>query len=460
MKRSKRQHEFIQLRNDNPVFVFENYDVNHSSSELKLKFRFSIGDRHKFQPEIVFPIGNNELAEKLSEIEIKKFAFHIGMIELISYWKCCCCPKIIIKTNHLDADQIAWWKKIYFHGLGEFFYLNGIETDIENFVDIESSSDLSLSLSNFKLSENVLLPIGGGKDSIVSLEILKRSNFEIIPLTLNLNPARERSILNSGIEKSQIVDIKRTIDPELIKLNKKGYLNGHTPFSALLAFTSILAALINDCRYIALSNESSANESTVADSDVNHQYSKSYEFETDFRNYVKKYISPELQYFSLLRPLNELQIAKLFSETKSYYPHFRSCNAGSKTDEWCGRCPKCLFTYIILSPFISEQELNAIFSKNLLDDLNLKPNFDQLVGLAEVKPFECVGTLDDVNAALCITLEQKQFANLPKLLEYYQNSDIYKLNKSKNLEILQTHFNDEHHLNDHFLSILKSKLND
>ncbi len=460
MNQTNRHDKFIQLRKEKPVFIFENYDIKHNSKELKLIFHFSIGDQIQFQPEVIFPIGNKNLAVQLSEIEINQFAFNIGMIELISYWKCCCSPKIIIKTNHLTQDQISFWKKIYFNGLGEFFYLNRIKTDIETFVEIESTSDNKLPLANFTLKDKVLLPIGGGKDSIVSLEILKETDYKISPLTLNLNPARERSIINAGFNKSQIVNIKRSIDPELIKLNSKGYLNGHTPFSALLAFVSLLAAVINDCKYIALSNESSANESTVADSNVNHQYSKSFEFETDFRDYVQKYISPDIQYFSFLRPLNELQIAKIFSGFKSYFPHFRSCNAGSKTDEWCGKCPKCLFTYIILSPFINEEELEAIFSKNLLEDINLKPIFDELIGLAEVKPFECVGTIDDVNAALCLTLQQKRFRKIPNLLDEYQQSKIYQSIKNKNPKKLLSDFNKEHFLNKTFLSILKSKLND
>jgi UDP-N-acetyl-alpha-D-muramoyl-L-alanyl-L-glutamate epimerase len=460
VNQSRNHDKYIQLRKENPVFVYDSYRISITPQELKLSFHFSIGEHHKFQPEIIFPKRNIKLTDRLSDIEINKLAFHIGMIELISYWKCCCSPKIIIKANHLSDDQISWWKKIYFNGLGEFFYLNGIEADIENFVEIEIASEDKHPLSNFKLEDKILLPIGGGKDSIVSLELLKQSDSPIIPMALNLNPARERTILNSGFNKSEIVNIKRSIDPELIRLNDDGYLNGHTPFSALLAFTSLLSAVLNNCKYIALSNESSANESTVANSNINHQYSKSFEFETDFRNYVAKYISPDIQYFSFLRPLNELQIGKIFSEFKSYFPVFRSCNVGSKTDVWCGKCPKCLFTYIILSPFIAEEKLNSVFSKNLLDDLKLKPVFDELAGIAAVKPFECVGTVDDVNGALNLSLQKKHFTTLPKLLDYYQHTDKYKSSQQIKSEVLLNDFNDEHYLNDFFISLLKAKLND
>ena len=173
-------------------------------------------------------------------------------------------------------------------------------------------------------------------------------------------------------------------------------------------------------KYIALSNESSANEPTVPDSEINHQYSKSVEFENDFRNYVNDYISSDIQYFSFLRPINEVQIASLFAKNKEYYKVFKSCNVGSKTDSWCGKCPKCLFTWIIMSPFIPENELIEIFGKNLLNDNDLIPIVKQLKGEVEVKPFECVGTVEEVNA--CLRFGQ-QTSGLENLLNQYDEAN-------------------------------------
>lgn len=458
MKHSDNSQTFIQLRKEYPIFVFENYSVSTYSNILKIEFEFSVGDKIRFNPELAFPIKDVNLKNRLSEIDLRNLIFHIGMIELISYWKATCSPQILIKPFLINVEQILWWKKIYFEGLGEFFYLNGILTDFDSFVEIKSVSENSLSAQNFDLSEKVLVPIGGGKDSIVSLELLKSAGLELSPLVLNMNAARERTIQTAGFEPSGIIEITRNIDPKLLELNNKGYLNGHTPFSALLAFTSLLAAGMNGCKHIALSNESSANESTVAGSNVNHQYSKSFEFESDFRNYVKKYISPDFNYFSFLRPLNELQITKFFAKTKQYFPVFKSCNVGSKTDVWCGKCPKCLFTYIILSPFVNEADLNGIFSKNLLNDIELLNIFNELIGIGPTKPFECVGTLDDVNAALQLILKKNQNQKLPILLESYQKTEAYEKNKALNTDHLLTEINSDHYLNSSFLSILKSQL--
>ena len=167
-------------------------------------------------------------------------------------------------------------------------------------------------------------------------------------------------------------------------------------------------------KYVALSNEDSANESNVVGENINHQYSKSLEFENDFRRYVSTYISEDFDYFSFLRPLSELQIAMLFAGNLHYFDVFKSCNVGSKQDIWCGNCPKCLFAYIILSPFINPEVLNRIFGKSMLDDISLKNYFDELVGISPIKPFECVGTRDEVNEA--IDLIVKKYDEVPTLI--------------------------------------------
>ena len=162
-------------------------------------------------------------------------------------------------------------------------------------------------------------------------------------------------------------------------------------------------------------------------------------------------LSQEVQYFSFLRPLSELQIAKLFSQCEAYHPVFRSCNAGSKTDSWCGKCPKCLFTWIILSPFLSREKLVAIFGKDLMADESLRPILEELNGTAEVKPFECVGTVEEVRACLkdadiSTGSMTAAIAKVPELVEGPTVNEIL------------SRFNNEHFLPEKFEQILKNKL--
>ncbi|MDX9906275.1 MAG: hypothetical protein RBS55_06785, partial [Bacteroidales bacterium] len=243
-----------------------------------------------------------------------------------------------------------------------------------------------------------------------------------------------------------------------IELNNRGFLNGHTPFSALLAFYSLLAAYLTGKKDIVLSNESSANEPTVPGTGINHQYSKSFGFEKDFREYVLKNISSGFNYFSLLRPLSELQIARLFSGMPKFFPHFKSCNAGSKAGIWCGRCPKCLFTFIILSPFLEPGELTRIFGKNLLNDASLAGYLDELTGESPVKPFECIGTIDEVNTALAMTVKHYEPEAMPYLLGI-SSGRINKADSDLFVDIeKQKMLNDEHFVPVEYLNLLEEVL--
>ncbi len=456
-----RQQKYLHLRKEYPVLTYHSMEYFIDHGELKLKYNFSTNDI-TYSPEISIPIKSFFSIQDAEGIEgnqlIENLVFHIGMIELLSYWKATCSPTIHIKPYVLNKEQVAWWKKIYFHGLGEFFYVNGINNNIDDFVNITCQGNTLPICQNYIFDDGVIVPIGGGKDSVVSLELLKSGNFKVTPLILNPRGATLQTIGVAGIAKEHLIEINRKIDHSLIALNDKGYLNGHTPFSALLGFISVLCAVLTGKQHIALSNESSANESTVIDTEINHQYSKSYAFESDFRQYIKTYISEEVNYFSFLRPLLEIQIAKLFSNYPDYYPVFKSCNAGSKTDIWCGNCPKCLFTFIMLSPFILTEDMIRIYGSNLLINENLQSYFDELCGISEIKPFECVGTTEEVNIALQLILIQMQKKELPFLLKHYQSSLISQQFNHFDQHAYLKQFNIEHFLLPQFETLVISAL--
>ncbi|MBN2639009.1 MAG: hypothetical protein JXR65_07975 [Bacteroidales bacterium] len=456
MTKVSNHNKYLQFRNDFPEFIFENFIVERKKKSLHIRYNFNISEKYFFHPELEILPRSIYNFDTLNDKMLQNLAFHIGMVELISYWKAACPPKVVIKPYQLNEEQISWWKKLYFHGLGEFFYLNGIHTDVDSFMEVESGSE-PVKIADIDLSETkVLVPVGGGKDSVVTLELLKNSEFDVFPFVINPRPATQRTIAIAGFGEFESVIVRRTLDKTLLELNNRGFLNGHTPFSSLLAFVSVLTALASGSKYIALSNESSANESTVPDSKINHQYSKSFEFEEDFSWYVKKYIHPEVYYFSFLRPLNELRIASLFSKFQQHYESFRSCNVGSKSDSWCGKCPKCLFSWIILSPFIKYQTLTSIFGKDLLKDRDLKPVFEELTGQVDVKPFECVGTPDEVQAALNESIQnypEKKYSELIKDFKLSPNADY-------DFKFLMNQWNDEHRLPGSFLTILSRYTND
>ena len=424
---SEGQQKFMQFRKEYPFMEYSGYNAIVDQVGLHVSYEFNLSGKYTFRPGFSIPkrrfLQNFPATETLKSPVYQNLLFHIGMIELISYWKATCSPEVIIKHQKLSDEQVKWWKNVYYQGLGEFFYTNEIKTSSGEFMIISSEGE-AFTPQKLNLDETVIIPIGGGKDSVVTLELLSKTE-KVRPFIMNPRGATLECVRVAGFGNEGFIEVNRRLDPLLLELNAQDFLNGHTPFSAMLAFYSLLVSAISGHRHIALSNESSANEPTVAGTDVNHQYSKSFAFESGFRDYVKKYISADFNYFSFLRPLNELQIARIFAEHVKYYPVFKSCNAGSKTDSWCCNCPKCLFAFTILSPFIPVIEMVHIFGKNLFELPQMLGYLKELTGIDEVKPFECVGTIDEVNAALHMFIEKHKREKLPLLLDYYSNTTNY-----------------------------------
>ena len=449
MKRTNNQSKFDALRKDFSTFTFEQQTVKREEGSLFLAFEFNLDDRYHFQPTLEIPIRSFFDWNSIPEEQLQALAFQIGMTEMVSYWKMACPKRVVVKPFALTESQKAFWKKLYYNGLGEFLYLNSITVSEADLMEIETVGEKPFSKIGTPLDEKTLIPVGGGKDSVVTLECL-RNTMPVIPLIVNPRGATLNCVKTAGYKEDEFIVINRTLDPAMLQLNAEGYLNGHTPFSALLAFISVLVAVGSKSKYIALSNENSANESTVPGTNINHQYSKSIEFESDFRNYVAENLNDVIQYFSFLRPLSELQIAQLFSQCEAYHPVFRSCNAGSKTDSWCGKCPKCLFTWIILSPFLPKEKLVAIFGKDLMADESLRPIYEELNGTAAVKPFECVGTVEEVRAcakaAGISTGSMTAGSKVPEPVE------------GPTIEEILSRFNHEHFLPEKFEQIIKSRL--
>ncbi|MCR5484075.1 MAG: hypothetical protein K6F09_00625 [Clostridiales bacterium] len=435
---------FEELRKKYAVFSYDGYHIEKEKDGILLSFDFSVDGLCSFKPTTKIMTDGSDVVNGIDDKTARAVVFSLGLVEAVSYWKAACPKRVEVKCGYLSEDQKLWWKKLWYNGLGEFFFKNKITTDIESFVEINTmpcpeNEDEDVS---FTSSGTSIVPVGGGKDSAVTLSLLSEIKDKIKCFTVNDQKAREDTVTAAGIGKNSIVRTYRTIDSELLRLNSEGFLNGHTPFSSIVAFLSLYCAYLTGADNIVLSNESSANEATDIGSGVNHQYSKSYEFEKDFTDYVKKYFRLPIKYFSILRPFNELQISKMFASLPQYHMIFRSCNAGSKKNIWCCSCAKCLFVSIILSPFVERRELIKIFGCEMLDKKELTDDFYGLIGLGKTKPFECIGTVEEVVCALTETVKKYRAdgEKLPYLLELfdrtgirYSGEDLLKNFNSENL---------------------------
>ncbi|MCM1467250.1 MAG: hypothetical protein NC086_03805 [Alistipes sp.] len=420
---------YESLREQYREFLYESYEITKEDGQIAVRYHFKIPGLAEFAPVWRFDPAGHDLGELLRNKTFLRLVFSLGMVELVSYWKTACPKTVRVLCGALDDKQCGWWKKLYFHGLGEFFYTNGMEPDYDEFMRIISEGGEEVG-EEAPLSDNegCMVPIGGGKDSVVSVELLRSMGEHAKSYIINPRGATINTTIAGKFADEDVIVAKRTLDKRMIELNAKGFLNGHTPFSAIVAFSATIAAFLHNLKYIVLSNEASANESTVLGSTVNHQYSKSFQFEKDFHEYEARYLKTGTYYFSLLRPLSEFQIARYFAKCTAYHDIFRSCNVGSKEDVWCGHCAKCLFVFLILSPFLSHERLCGIFGADMVNDKSLIPVMEQLCGVVDEKPFECVGSRDEVNTAVCMTIAQWDHGKeeLPVLLRHYRDLSLYE----------------------------------
>lgn len=448
------QNTFESLRRTHPSFTYKSFKLFKKEGRIHIEYDFLLENGCEFHPATEIVTDNLELLNAFDSEAGKKMVFSLGMVELVSYWKCACPPTVYVDCGYLDEWDIRWWKKLYFNGLGEFFYRNGIAADMDSFMNIVcrcEKKDYPLFAYNCR-GYNVIT-VGGGKDSAVTTDLLKNYKDKNMFLTVNDQTARTMTVLMGGYTEDRIIKTYRKIDDNLITLNGKGYLNGHTPFSAVVAFLSLYCTFLVGGKNIVLSNESSANESNIKGGTVNHQYSKSFAFEEDFTEYAEKNIMNEIRYFSLLRPFNELQIAKYFAKCSEFHSVFRSCNRGSKENKWCGKCAKCLFVFIMLSPFLEYERLIEIFGNDMLNDADLLTDFDGLADFAGIKPFECVGTPGEIRLALCLLSQKfaRENRKKPILLERFcHKADFDTIDKN-----LLKEYNPRHNVPDEFLEEIK-----
>lgn len=447
--------DFETFRRQYPEFVYESFQYEDTPESINIKYNFSITGLSGFSPE--WKIKKTVNRDFSDDKVLKNLIFSLGMVELVSYWKITCSPTVKIMCGTIDSEQADWWKTQYFNGLGEFFYRNSIKTDFDSFMTIVSEGEAyNAASAERKDLDGCLIPVGGGKDSIVTLNLLKHMREKSCCYLINKRNSIYQSAYQTGYTDDQIILSNRTLDKNMIRLNSEGFLNGHTPFSAIVAFSAVISAYINGKKYVVLSNEASANESTVKGMDVNHQYSKSFEFENDFVNYEKKFINSGVFYFSLLRPLSEFQIAKYFAKLNDYHNIFRSCNVGSKTDSWCGNCSKCLFVCLILSPFIKYEKICEMLGADMANREDMLETFRQLIGIADEKPFECVGSRDEVNFAITQAIKNRENEGLPLpyMFGYYKTTELWQEYEKKE-NPLHTYYNETNNLPEEFARIVK-----
>ncbi|MBQ3695626.1 MAG: endonuclease domain-containing protein [Alphaproteobacteria bacterium] len=377
------------------IFYFDQFKFEKNTGEIC--FSYHVENGLEFTEKIVFPGAPFELNETVEQaLNQVLFLAHIAVG--ISYYKAFLPEEIKVLSGALTKEQAQFFDDFYLKGLGEFAIKNDVNLQGKiHFPFEEKETEAFL----FPLMPKALVPVGGGKDSCVVMELLKELNIPATGVACGGSKSQSACAEKSGLP---YLTFERTIDPKLIELNNAGKVyNGHIPITGVLAFLLWALALLRGEKYVVMACEKSANSGNMKQGDltINHQWSKSFEFEKMFYDLTQN-ITPDFRYFSILRPISEAHIARLFAQKCSaYFNVFTSCNKAFKLDlnkrldRWCGACDKCRFVFLILAPFMNKETLIRAVGTNPLNDENQMEGYRELLGLSGHKPFECVGEVDE-----------------------------------------------------------------
>lgn len=435
------------------MFIFSSYKADFVTGDLAFTYEVEKnGDRLQFVerwhiPNI--PKVDNDLIEVLDNA---MQALHL--IVGISYYKAFLPSQIRIDGYELSQEQAEVWNTIYTKGLGEFFYKNKI--DYRGLVNFPYSKSYKPQQPKLRgVNGKALVLHGGGKDSLVTAEIVKASGVDYDLFCLN--PKHVQQSLADFMQ-IPLLSIHREIDQKLLSLNARGETyNGHVPISTIYTFAATLMALLHGHKYTIISSEHSSSYGNVTylDEEINHQWSKSQDAETILRSYINSYISVDMYYFSMLRPFYEIGVVKKFTKFPKYFERFSSSNhhfaleATKPSNRWDYNSSKTVFVYTMLSAFLSKDEMQRIFGEILYDKAELIPHFEELLGLTEVKPFECVGTPEEMIVAMKMARDLNIYSETP-VMKMFSEKVLLTLHNFEELKQKVFSQSDDTHIPDIF----------
>jgi hypothetical protein len=330
----------------------------------------------------------------------------------LSYYKAGAARRVDVGTTGLGVAGERLLAAALREGLGEFAYRNDLSLD-----DVSLSGGSGVSLIPVSLDpERVLVPFGGGIDSVVTTASLAahlhQALFILSPSSGRFAPLEETAAV-TGLE---VVRATRHLDAQLLSADDS-FFHGHVPVTAMVTLLAAVAAVASGRGGVVMSNEHSASAANLlwGDLKVNHQWSKSLAAEILIADALRERLGDQLTVASFLRDRSEVWVAKAFSELPQYHHVFRSCNRAfaqardRRLATWCGECDKCLFINLMLAPFLSRAALVDIFHHEPLSDVRRNDQLRVLVGVGVAfKPFECVGDPTESAAAL------RQVTELPE----------------------------------------------
>jgi hypothetical protein len=385
------------------AFSLDGYDLDEATATVRLSYAL---DDLPLTEVVQLPPGSPTAADE----DLVRL---LWLAAAPSYYKAATPPNVTV-TGGLTAPERRLLDALLGPGLGELYFVNDLDPVGPA---VEAPLVTRPPARDLDLRRRSLVPVGGGKDSCVTIAALQDAGEVPLLASVRRVPVIDAVLGRAG---GEAVHVGRTIDPQLLELNRRGARNGHVPVTAVVSLVLCLVAARAGCDSVVMSNERSASEATRdwRGAAVNHQWSKSLAAEELLAGVLAESVGPQLSWFSLLRPFSELAICKLFAEGgRRFFDVFSSCNAAFRLDSsrrvdgWDRSCPKCRFVALALAPWLDRAEVVGIQGGDVLDDIRQVDGLAALVEAGQPKPFECVGEVAESRVAARLAVERPEWAD-------------------------------------------------
>jgi hypothetical protein len=391
-------YDTLRLSKDRRTVGFD-YIVKHGQQEYRLT------------ETLEFPVALPDTPEQRRSLR----ALHLALG--VSYYKIFLAPKII-HPYAMDGAEAKFWNNTWRGGLGEFLYVNKLPA--ERLALFSAQDGENLEGETPAESNGAILGIGGGKDSVVAGELLKHLG---VPLGGFVIATGEQLGQAGSVASTMGVElhaVKRTIDKQLIELQEQpDAYKGHIPVSLIFALVGTALAVASNKEYVIVANEASASIPRGASWEgkaVNHQWSKSLEAERQTQAFIQRSITPKITYFSTIRQLTSVGVAKIFANFSQYFEVFTSDNFVFRIDparrpngRWGLESPKSLSSYILLAPWLSDDDVKRVFTLDFLNEPSLKTMFLEMTGFEGEPPLDCVGTPEELELSINLLAQQGRY---------------------------------------------------
>ncbi|MGE5183669.1 MAG: hypothetical protein ACM31C_16470 [Acidobacteriota bacterium] len=377
----------------------------------------------------------DELARVYGDELIDRLAFHVALFQLNAV--CSLRPDVIELgpwARWLTPELAALWQTVFRNVWGQWRWEHDLPDYLPQFADAPHAAPPPARVPDGPTE--LLAFCGGGKDSLVALKLLERAQLPFATLgyahSIYGGAAHQHALLDRVGGASARVRAERQwiyddfLDSPVIELHGarlgvKSLLAAETPASL---FAALPLALARGYRGLVLAHEASANaenliwtrdadrklraEGALASSPqeserINHQWGKSWEAEQLLDSYVRAHLLANVRYFSVLAPVHDEVIFELLARDGELAPLTHSCNLNKP---WCGDCAKCAYVWLQFAAHLPADVVARTFGDNFGERPGNARHFEELLGLAEHTPFECVGSAPESRLALALARDK------------------------------------------------------